>query len=190
MVPLRPYLFGGGAAGALIGGVVVAFASITAVVSHGPLPVGARVVEPLPPATLNIGAPGRAPSVPSHGGGAGTPTPVSSHPPPTGHSHPGRLGGGAGGGPRRGPDERTQGARSDGAAQVGLAIGHPGSSGRGETPPGLDAGPLSPAAPPGHGSAGPPAGPPPGLAKKPSGLPPGLAKKPGGLPPGLAKKHD
>ena len=185
MVPLRPYLFGGGAAGALIGGVVVAFVSITAAVSDGPLLIGTPVVEPLPPATLNIGASGGPPSVASHGGGAGTAPPVSSYQRSTAHSHPGRLGSGAGGG----PNEPTRGAPSD-APQLGLAIEHPGDSGHGETPPGPGAGPLRPTTPPGHGSAKPPAGSPPGLAKKPGGLPPGLAKKPGGLPPGLAKKHD
>jgi len=59
MVPIRTYLFGGGAAVALIAGAVAAFLLITAVVSEGTLRDGTRAVAAQAPDTLNIGGPGR-----------------------------------------------------------------------------------------------------------------------------------
>ena len=61
MVPIRTYLFGGGAALALIAGALAAFLLITAVVSEGTLQDGTRAVAARPPDTLNIGGPGGGP---------------------------------------------------------------------------------------------------------------------------------
>jgi hypothetical protein len=71
MVPIRTYLFGGGAALALIAGALAAFLLITAVVSEGTLQDGTRAVAAQPPDTLNIGGPGRGPG---GLGGDGEPT--------------------------------------------------------------------------------------------------------------------
>jgi hypothetical protein len=59
MVPLRPYLFGGVAAAALIAAAVAGFLSI-ATVSESALQDGIRAVPSPPPETLNIGGPPRA----------------------------------------------------------------------------------------------------------------------------------
>ncbi len=67
MVPIRTYLFGGGAAVALIAGALAAFLLITSVVSEGTLQDGTRAVAAQAPDTLNIGGPGGL-------GGDGEPT--------------------------------------------------------------------------------------------------------------------
>jgi hypothetical protein len=59
MVPIRTYLFGGGAAVALIAGAIAAFLLITPVVSQGTLQDGTRAVAAQAPDTLDIGGPGR-----------------------------------------------------------------------------------------------------------------------------------
>ena len=61
MVPIRTYLFGGGAAVALIAGALAAFLLITTVVSEGTLQDGTPAVVAQPPDTLNIGGPGGGP---------------------------------------------------------------------------------------------------------------------------------
>ena len=92
MVPVRTYLFGGGAAVALIAGALAAFLLITSVVSEGTLQDGTRAVVARPPDTLNIGGPGGGPG---GLGGDGEPTQSGSglercaqrpdrHPPATG----------------------------------------------------------------------------------------------------------
>lgn len=214
MSRLRPYMFGGGASGALIAGAVAAFASITALVSQSALPGGEQVIGLPGPGTLSIATGAPAPAAkPSNAPLAPAALPAQlavvvptssltapvalapSEPAAQGRNgpqaqrHPGPQGHGADRPNRHG---RGSGNGSDVAKRAasahGLALGHSGSPGQAGTAPGLGGNPSS--ATPAQGStSAPAAGSPPGLAKKPGGLPPGLAKKSGGSPPGLAKKH-
>jgi hypothetical protein len=190
MVPLRPYLFGGVAAVALIAAAVAGFLSIAAV-SESALQDGIRAVPSPAPDTLNIGGPQRARSP----GGRIRKAPSPARDP---HRAPDVRSGGPDSGDGRG--EPTQGGAPYGApypaprpTPSGDPVGNGGTpssdAGTGGTPAGHGGGRSSSGAPLGHGSATRPSGgPPPGLANRPAGLPPGLAKKPGGRPPGLAKQ--
>jgi hypothetical protein len=168
MIPLRPYLCGGGAAGALIGGAVAAFLSIMALGSETTLPQDIRAVELPPAGTLKVGVAGRSAPAASPAGGAATApasaplAPALGHPEAPAHHQVGRG------------DPVKPAGRPDSSFDSTEKPTQDGPSGGGPPPA---------PAPPGNG------GTPPGLATKTGGLPPGLAKKPAGLPPGQAKKH-
>jgi hypothetical protein len=216
MMPLRPYLFGGAAAGALIAGVVAAFLSIASLVSHTSFPGATEVASPVRPDTLPIGV--------GDGSGSGTSdrAPEATAPPPTAIGLPTTVAsvglapsvlpspateGGNEPGARPSDDEpsaRGAGGPSGSRAKKGPGgsedepttlpapgAGAPSGSSDAKVTAGADSGGLSPglAKHPGGLSPGLHSGsPPPGLAKHSGGGPPGLAKHSGGGPPGIAKQ--
>jgi hypothetical protein len=190
MRPLRPYLFGGGASGALLIGMLAAFLSVTALVSRSSLPVSVPTVQQAPHAVTISPAAREAPA--SRGGGiriasvAGAP-PLSLAVPTASVTTAFPAGTQNGGGPaaRRISANRSGAAAHHGAGptdRLGGARQSPGPGGNGN---GGGAGGAGPGG--GSGGSSPPASEPP-VAKSPAKAPPGLAKKPGGLPPGQAKK--
>jgi hypothetical protein len=187
MRPLRPYLFGGGASGALLIGMLAAFLSVTALVSRSSLPVSVPTVQQAPHAVTISPAAREAPA--SRGGiriasVAGAP-PLSLAVPTASVTTTIPAGTQNGGGPaaRRTSANRTGVPAHHGAGstdRLGGARQSPGPGGSGNG--GGGAGPGG-----GSGGSSPPASEAP-VAKSPAEAPPGLAKKPGGLPPGQAKK--
>jgi hypothetical protein len=214
MMPLRPYLFGGAAAGALIAGVIAAFLSITALVSQTSFPGATEVASPARPETLSIGAggDGAGPRPEDRATDAiappptalGLPTTVASVglapgvlPPsttPEGQdartraSDGGPSARGAGGGPSGSHQDKGPGGSGDPAQPAtasASSAGAPSGTGGGTADGKVAAGAHSGGVPPGLAHHS--GGLSPGLAKGSGGLPPGLAKRAGGLPPGLAK---
>jgi hypothetical protein len=152
MMPLRPYLLGGAAAGALIAGVIAAFLSITALVSDTSFP-GATELRSARPDTLKIDASS------DDGGsralaatGTGLPTTVASVGlapgvlPPTatggsrnvahraGDDSPSArgAGGGSSGSSREGGSAGGSGGPADSTAPLALASAPSGATGEGD----------------------------------------------------------